>query len=623
MELVASSTPGRRERWIAHLTLPRLLILHVLLVVLAHLPIPVLYMEADDYLLESRLTAQDPVPGTPTLEGSPLSRITDTFRFFSPRDGSLQAYRDYGNLPWWSTEEGHMAPLRPLAAMLHWFDYSAFDNDPLLSGSLSLLVLLFQGAAALLLGRQLGGGMGRSLLFAALLTWDLSMLYNFKWLAARNAYLATAFGMLSLAAFLQWRQTGSTKAMIASIIALLAALLSAEAAIAICGYFFAYAVTADRRGPLRALFALAPFAILVVAWRVAYNLAGHGSTNIGLYVDPGHEPLRFLEQLVQVLPCIIASVIIGIDNLPSSVGPTDTPWVVAVAWTIIALALIGARRLLRDDPVARFMALGAALAAIPHSALLSAGSRSGTFVAIGLFYVLCRWIESTWQRRHERRRHAFTSGLAITWHCVLPGLVALAVSLRLVTPAPYQNPLDTLTAPALHEGQRSLVVVNPPAPTQLFYLPFEWQHQGRPLPPAIHSLAPGMTSLRLERTGERSFLLRSTQPMAVNHQVDISLGGQYRGQHPAFINQMLHGLVTSPLRRFTETGDIRAAGMTITPVEVDAGLPVAVRIRFDGDINPDDLVWTFYDWKKARYELMAAPKRGEVLHFSGPLPFQG
>ncbi len=75
---------------------------------------------------------------------------------------------------------------------------------------------------------------------------------------------------------------------------LAASLLSAEAGIATCAYLFAHAVFIDR-GILRRRFAaLVPYIVVLVIWRSLWSYLGYGVENVGAYIDPLGEPLKYI-----------------------------------------------------------------------------------------------------------------------------------------------------------------------------------------------------------------------------------------------------------------------------------------------------------------------------------------
>src|SRR5207253_10254072 len=110
--------------------------------------------------------------------------------------------------------------------------------------------------------------------------------------------------------------------------------------------------------PSRRVASLVPYALVTLAWRVAYARLGYGSSGSSLYVDPIAEPLRFIA-LVPERWLVLAQA--------QLVGPPSDLWMYLAPHRsmllAIALVLLGASAwvlapLLRHDPRARFFACG-------------------------------------------------------------------------------------------------------------------------------------------------------------------------------------------------------------------------------------------------------------------------
>src|SRR5262249_25944989 len=136
-------------------------------------------------------------------------------------------------------------------------------------------------------------------------------------------------------------------------------------------------------------------AVVTVAWRAVYSLMGFGARGSALYIDPGREPLAFLRALPFRLPWLVQ----GLFGLPPAETAYFTTPLVARAGLLVAVVftvcvIIAFARLSRVDRVARFWAVGCALAlfsassAVPHNRLLyfpSLGGMGLLAVAIDVF----------------------------------------------------------------------------------------------------------------------------------------------------------------------------------------------------------------------------------------------
>jgi hypothetical protein len=133
---------------------------------------------------------------------------------------------------------------------------------------------------------------------------------------------------------------------------------------------------------------LVPYGLIVVAWRVAYNLLGYGASGSGLYIDPGRQPLDFAFALIERWPMLFAGLWLQL--------PVDA-WMVlhrpyqliAVAASIAGCVLVGIwlAPVIRQRPAARLWLLGMALSIVPLCAAFPM-DRLLLFPGIGAFGLL-------------------------------------------------------------------------------------------------------------------------------------------------------------------------------------------------------------------------------------------
>lgn len=590
---------------------------------ITHLPTTFGELSTDDYLIRAMVAGDAGLRDQGFDKADPdksLARgLSDAFHFYSPQAGTLQAYQDYGNLPWWAGEEARMNPWRPLSALTHWLDYRlGHFSFPLLAAHSLLYLLLFAWFGYRLFWR-LSSRASVAVLAALLLTVDYSLFLNFNWIAARNVFIAGALGCAMLEQFLLWRQQGQGWRLALSLVLFAAGLLSAESSIALAGYLFAYLWLVERPGWQRLLIGLLPFALVVVCWRLAYNLMGYGADGISLYVDPVHSPLRFLQSLAVTLPNLLMAVVTSVETPLQLLASWARGWLAALAAAIIVTGLYLARKVLARNPRARFMLVGSVLAAVPASALLTAGPRGGVFITIGFFWVLALWLH-----------HALNAGRALRWlagavlvaHLFLPGLASFLLSSQLlpvvyVDDQKFQSVAQTITAGG---EDRALLVINNPAPNQYFYLPFEWQFEQGVVPRAINQLAPGLVSFDLTRVSQRRFVLEAPRGLPLSAEAPLyGLQGQQPFWGELYSLQMLQGLFTAPQARFPAGSQWQAGDMKITVQAAKDGRPTRLRIDFARDVDPDTMAWQWYHWGAREYRAMDPLRVGESRFFAGSL----
>lgn len=426
---------------------------------------------------------------------------------------------------------------------------------------------------------------------------------------ARNSYLALALGTLALLAFVRWREQGHARHLLAALVALLLALLSAEAAVAVLAYMGAYVLCLERHPSLlHKIPPLLPFIALVILWRIGYSSAGFGSQDIGQYVDPGRSPLTFASNLLTVLPLIGLSQISGIDSLSLMIDPARRGMLIALGGLVTLGSLLWILPLLKTRPTTRFMLVGSVVAAIPGTALISGESRTVTFVSLGFFFVLAQWLAGLWNRAGGWRRGL--AGLVLVWHLLLPALAALVFTAGLIPFAPRSNQYENVQ-PLLESGRRSLVILNDPHGL-FYYLPFEWAFHGRRLPDNINLLTPGLARFRLTRTGDREYRLDIPAGLPVHHEAPLrARNSQPPLFSPAYSTLFALGFFTSPAQAPRVNDHIQRGDMRVDVLAENAVGPTRLHVQFTGPVHPDAKIWQWYDWKNHRYQTMENLKIGE------------
>lgn len=625
-----SSSVELASGWFRHLSLSYKSGLGIVLLValLTHLPFSGGVLATDDYMIRAMISGDSALFEAGFTKADPdkgfWQGLNDAFHFYSPDEGTVQQYREYGNLAWWSSDDARMNPWRPLSALTHWVDFQIAPASYNFQLMHSLVYVLLFAYCAYGLFWRLSDRSSIAVLAAILLMVDFSHLVNFNWVAARNVFIVGALGCASLHRFLIWREAKTTASLLISLSLFVLTLLSAESSIAITGYFFAWLWLVERMRAGQIVRTLFPFAVVVVAWRLVYNVAGFGADNISLYVDPVRDPAGFLASVVQSLPLRIASLILTVDSTMASMSATAKIWASLVSLLFVLACLWLIRPLLKSSPLVRFMLTGSVLAAIPACALITVGPRAGLFTSIGFFWVLSVWLHSL-MAPHRSKVWKTLAGMILCLHVFLPMLLGFVYTSRLL-PVVFKDDMEfeSVERP-LHEanGQLSLVVLNTPAPNTQFYLPFEWQLAEGVFPQSVNMLVPGFTTFDLKRLSLRDFEMHAPSGFPLS-------GGQpvrdLEGQEKTFsaINSynLVQGLMTNDNDQYRAGQTFRSGDMLATVQTVENGMVTRVHIRFDDDVEMNNLVWQRYDWTTRQYHSMDAPEVGDKLRVAGPLDMQ-
>lgn len=304
---------------------------------------------------------------------------------FAPMDNkrNLKEIREYGAVPWWTYEGLWVRFWRPVASFTHWLDYRIFGESPVAMHAHNILWL---GAVVFLVTvmyRRLNGPAWMAGLAGLLFVLDDFTYFPAMWIANRNIFLSLFFGILCVLWHHRWRQSGWRGDGLVSVIFLSGSLLSAEAGIATCAYLFAYAATLEDSDLRERARSLIPAILLVITWRVIYNMLGHGASGGSFYLDPSREPLRYAWAMIVRGPILIMREWSRISADTFSCVPVSTQmilWPIVVLLLVLIMYLIWP--LLKANRHARFWAIGMHLSVLPICATMPM-NRNLLWVGIG------------------------------------------------------------------------------------------------------------------------------------------------------------------------------------------------------------------------------------------------
>jgi hypothetical protein len=538
------------------------------------------------------------VSRAPSLHGV-LAAPGDVFSFVNA--SRIGAMVDRGILPWWTDPGTRVAFWRPLSAWTHRLDYSVWPEAPAIMHAHSLAWL-----GALVIG---AGWMYRRVFPAAWTAGLAALLYAIDdahgfavgWLANRNVLAAAFFTTLCLHAHDRWRRQGWRPGAPLACVWLGAALLSAEAAVAIVGYLLAHALFLDTGGVRRRMAGLWPGVTVIAAWLATYHWLGYGAASAWpLYVSPVLEPRAFLHTLIERGPILLAAQWLG---LPANAYNTATGVGASVRW-LASVALLGflclmLSPLLRSDRLARFWGAGHLLAVVPATSALPE-DRQLFFVGLGAMGLLGAYLasvldrEAVWSRGGRLRRASVITAFGLlAIHLVLAPVRLAMVS---ADPGAYgramEAPALTLPDDTALAGQ-TVVLPHVPALSMTFYLPFIRAGHDRPVPARLRVLTVGLSPVTLSRVDARTVLIRSD---GVPGPLDLLFW-----RHDGTPGQL------PPIR-------LTGATIEVTRWATD-GSPAEVACHFDVDLEAPDLRWFQWQWHEGRGRLVAfsPPPIGETV----------
>ncbi|QRK10756.1 hypothetical protein JQX13_12190 [Archangium violaceum] len=578
-------TPSR-GRW---LTFPRVLWLSLLAALVLSLPTVWLGFFSDDFghLL--------------ILEGQPaMGSRYDLFRFAG---GDLERMRriiNEGPYPWWTLPELRLAFWRPLSSALTVMDYNLFGRNAVAWHLHSLAWYL--GTVALLgtlLRRLLPGTIGALALFLFAINGAHCMTVG--WLANRNAMVAAVPALFGLWMHLEWREARRPWALPLSLGGLAVGLLGGESAMGVFAYVLAYELLGDRGGVKERLRAIAPAALLGLAYLVMYKLREFGAYGSGSYLDPVGEPGRFLVGAMARVPTLLGGLLLHVPPELWVAGPPFRAVLVGVGLLglgLLTLLLRAAWPSLTEDERrhCRWLFLGSALALLPVASVFPA-SRLLLVPGFGGAVAVAVVLVSAWRSRARGERSrgvAVGAGVLAFTHLVVAPLLWLLMTFGLLQAGKQtESILQTLEQELDYQrlpGQR--VVLFPiPNPAIGLYGPMMMGARGMPKPLAWRQLSLSSEPHAFTRTGPASFELSLTRGHFFTNEFEIVFRGR---SHP-----------------LPKGARVALTGMTVTVLDADDEGPTRLGFTFDKPL--EDSSFVFLHWKDDALRRFTPPPVGERL----------
>ena len=333
---------------------PRLHIGLVIVSVVTVLPALAAGWIGDDWIHRAVLGSHEPF--------GDVDPVRDLFQFMSPGQHN-DSLSSVGLIPWWADPEVRSTFFRPLSSLTHMLDQALWPHSAVLQHLHSLVWGALMVWCGLRLMREEASTPLAAGLAALCFALEDSHTTALTWLANRNALITTTCAILSVHAFVRWRKTGAWRMWAVSMGVLVVGLGTGEAALGACAWMAARVLTQERP---RAWASLAGPVVIVVVWRLLYDVWGYGAFGSGVYVDPGASPLRFLGLLMERWPILAGGVLFSAPIDVWIVLPTAERMIMALMGTVgVAGFGVLAWPTLRARPAARTAALALALILVP------------------------------------------------------------------------------------------------------------------------------------------------------------------------------------------------------------------------------------------------------------------
>jgi hypothetical protein len=556
----------------------------------------------------------------PTESGQLSFAINNLYSFVRP-EVNLNKHRNQGFIPWWTNEKLRLSFWRPITSFTLWLDYQLFPDSASLMHAHSILWFAAVVFLVAMLYRRLIGPVWIAALAGLLYALDENYYLPVMLMAARNVLLALVFGILAFFAHRRWRRDNSSSALAGALCCFALSLLSSEAGITTLIYIFAYALVLDNGTWRKRALSLTPYLIVVVLWRIIYNILGHGTYGNEYYLDPVREPLHYMLAVFQRGPILLLGQLGGIPSIIFyylSDSAKIVGWLVAVGFiTFIVIIFLP---LLRKNRMARFWFLGMVLSVLPICAV-SLMNRNLFFVGIGAMALVAQFIgglfsKESWIPNLRLWRvpawalciallviHIGVAGIA---RVIMPGIVHTAIKNT-------EKALETGLLPGLNT--QDLVLINTPLPvgfTGEYYLR---SVQGQPLPKTVRALSLGLSPTEVIRTGQKTLILRagSGSLLSLDHQQKTYF------LHSAYYLEHINSLFHSDRHPMCIGDGLKLPRMSIEITGVDdRGRPTEALFKFAVSLDDPSLCWLKWDWRKGSFSPFTIPAIGERAEIAGP-----
>jgi hypothetical protein len=293
------------------------------------------------------------------------------------------------------------------------------------------------------------------------------------------------------------------------------------------------------------------------------------------------------------------------------IKPSLHPMITALYGVVVVVALVILLPWVLRDKMGAFWLTAMLLAAIPVSSLAPLSKNFG-FVAIGAYGLMASFMAGLLTNRLPNgsgyRSVAWIAcGLFFLAH--VPGAIAeriiTAKSTSFLFAQVNQIPRNW---PGIEN--ENVIVINYPCPLAAGYVPAYKAYFDQPLPRTLRALAPGCTSLNVQRTDDKTLLIQSQGPDIFSCDDAGPIDGTY-----IFSNCNL--LLDAPECKTGDRFDLN--GLTVEVLESDAaGLPSRVSFRFETSLDSPEFRWFWFDWRTFSAKPLKMPAIGQSVMLSGP-----
>jgi hypothetical protein len=600
------------KKFLSHRHLPSFLAIGAVLVMLPAFKVGLV---ADDLVQRAVELGPDQLParlqetGMAQNPGSLATVLHDLF----PGITRMAQAKEYGVLPWWAPDDLKLGLWRPLTAFTHWLDYRLFPDSPALMHAENIVCFAVIVFLAAIIYRKLMGAGWAAGLAAVLFLLDGNTYFPVMFVANRGFILSLFFGLMCLYEHHQWRFAKSRSGLALSALFLALSLFANEGGASTFAFILAYALVLEPGSFRGRSLTVLPAILVIVLWRIIYQLSTSGVAGVGGYIDPANEPFQFAHAVIPRTIVLLGAQMSSIaPELLLAVKPSLQPAATAFYGLLFVAALAVFLPWLRRDKIAVFWLAVMVLAAIPAATVLPLSKNLG-FVAFGAYGLIASFISGLAGRPirlPERLRYRIPAWAV----CILlllahvPGAIAGRI-LTAFALQPIFKGLPHFANVGLSPdvGDRNIIVINDPCVLALAYTPFYKAYYHQPLPRSIRTLVPGSTGFDILRTDDRTLVI---QAKAANIFSCDDLGPI----HPFYAASAASTAIGEP-----QCKRCSLDGLTVEVLESAAsGSASRVKFQFNTPLESAGFLWVQWDWPSGSFKPFQPPAIGQSVTLPGP-----
>lgn len=558
-------------------------------------------------------------------------QISNQFNFFDREMGKQASLKEWGAIPWWTDPEASLHLFRPISSITHWLDYQLWPENTLVMILHGVVYYLLLVVVVFALYKRIMPSVGIAGIATLFFIMDPSVKYALTWVASRNAVITALFGMLAILLHFRWREQGDAKWLMLSLVTLLCSLLSAEAGIGCFAYILAYALVLDKGSFPQRLYTVLPAAVVIVLWRVIYQKVGFGAQEIGHYIDPGRDPLFFIQQIFTGGPLLVFQQFIGIDNLDRMISPVAKQWLYGLALVGSAGLLWLFASLLMRNKEARFWTLGVIFAIVPPCALTHTDGRVMFFIALGSFALVSLYLLDIYSMSREKlvfkkpnwlRRSTAAMFVYVYIVIMAGGHLFITIYAYGVAEVPRgKQPLKALydyeTAGPVSNDDHLIVVTSPHPFGSMFY-PYHAAYNGMEIPQSLRILTPVFSDVEVKRLSDTEFLVRPQGGFLISNDSRMPDDFAINAIHMAHNARNMMGFYRRGEFDFQQGQVFKFDELTISLLEVDQGRPMAIHVELTMQLDQAPYRLVSWNWKDNQYEVFNLPEIGQSINIDGP-----